>query len=77
MGGSKKRDVPSNIIVLCSELNSLIESNAHYARAALDKGWKLSTHANPEDSPVYDANLGAWFLLTDDFKREELTVADR
>ena len=26
MGGSKVRNVPSNIIVLCSEMNGLIES---------------------------------------------------
>lgn len=69
MGGSKVRDVPSNIVVLCSYLNGLIESSASHARMAKTYGWKLESWQDPLTSPVYDTQKREWILLDDDFGR--------
>lgn len=69
MGGSKKRDVPSNIVVLCSELNDQIERLVFYRDLALNFGWKLNTWQDPKETPVYDMQKKQWFLLNDDFGR--------
>lgn len=68
MGGSKVRDVPSNIVVLCSAMNNAVESNAVTAALAKQYGWKLESWMNPMDQPVYYAPAGVWACLTDDFK---------
>lgn len=72
MGGSKKRDVPSNIVVICSHANHLMEANADFAELAYSKGWKLRISSSPSDIPIYDAQTGCWFFLRDDFTRHEL-----
>lgn len=69
MGGSPERDVPSNIVVLCSALNSLIESDSSFAEVARENGWKLSTGQNPQESPYYDLRNGRWFYLDNFFNR--------
>lgn len=69
MGGSKERDVPSNIVTLCAELNGLIESDAYAAQLANQFGWKLSSWDDPKEVPVYDTQTNCWFLLGDDFTR--------
>lgn len=69
MGGSKKRDVPSNIVVLCSEMNTAIESNAATAEMAKVWGWKIETWQNPLTELVYDMPKGEWVLLDDKFGR--------
>ena len=69
MGGSKKRDVPSNIVVVCSWLNGAMESNAGIAHKAHFHGWKLWAGENPLDVPVWDAVRREWVLLGDDFSR--------
>lgn len=71
MGGSKARDVPSNVIVFCSWMNSKVESDAYFAEMARTYGWKLGAWSNPATSPVFDAQLGLWFLLDDAFGRVE------
>jgi hypothetical protein len=38
MGGSKKRDNPANILVLCAEVNGLLESDATWAVRARHMG---------------------------------------
>lgn len=73
MGGSKALDRPSNLIVLCSEMNSLIESNWFYRDLAIMYGWKLSKYETPEDKPVFDSRLWKWFLLDNDYNRTEIT----
>lgn len=73
MGGSKKRDVPSNIVVLCSWMNGLIESNASQAHHARMAGWKLFAHEDPASTPLWDAQKAEWVLLGDDFTRTPLT----
>jgi len=69
MGGSKKRDNPANIIVLCSLINGLIESDAQWATKARTYGWKLSPWDDPTFVPVYEAMWGQWWLLDDEFGR--------
>jgi hypothetical protein len=77
MGGSKKRDHPANIIVLCSLVNGLIESNVGWQTMAREYGWKLSQWDDPYFVPVYDATSGQWWLLDDEFGRERLANIQR
>ena len=67
MGGSKKLDAPSNIIVLCSVLNWLLESDAEWAETARQYGWKLPRGSVATEVPVYYPARGGWFLLDDMF----------
>jgi hypothetical protein len=67
MGGSKARDVPSNIVVMCSAMNTAMESNADVAALARDYGWKLRSFESPADTPVFFQTRGEWFLLNDSF----------
>jgi hypothetical protein len=67
MGGSRSLDRPSNIIVLCSEANGLLESNARFAEVGRELGWKLERHQVPEFTPVLLAD-GYW-LLDNDFNK--------
>lgn len=69
MGGSRKRAVPSNVVVLCAAMNGLIESSAEYAEIARSNGWKLSASDNPESSPYYDLQAGRWFLADNFYSR--------
>jgi len=72
MGGSKERDVPSNIVLLCSILNGQIETDSRWAQLATKYGWKVSKFANWREEPVFDMLTGQWFLLRDDWSREEV-----
>jgi hypothetical protein len=74
MGGSKIRDVPSNIITLCSEFNGLIESNATLAELARAYGWKLTAGQDPKLTPVFAR--GRWWLLDDNFGRVQVEGLD-
>jgi hypothetical protein len=79
MGGSKTRDVPSNIVVMCSKLNWLIEADATWAIIAKERGWKLESWQDPLDTPVYYAHDGKYYILDNDFHRRavrEETDAD-
>lgn len=69
MGGSKLRDVPSNIIVLCSGYNYLIEADEQAARQAVAYGWKVVGMDSPLMVPVYDRGAQGWFLLDDNYRR--------
>lgn len=77
MGGSKLLDRPSNLMVLCSEMNGLIESNDFMATLAKHYGWKLERWQKPEETPIFDSRLWKWFLLDNDFNRVEVTVAQQ
>jgi hypothetical protein len=77
LGGSKKRDHPANIIVLCSLVNGLIESNVGWQTMAREYGWKLSQWDDPYFVPVYDATSGQWWLLDDEFGRTRLSNITR
>lgn len=69
MGGSRERDVPSNVVVLCANLNGLIESDQVWADVALSNGWKLRSGQNPVDSPYYDLRVGRWYYVDNLFNR--------
>jgi hypothetical protein len=74
MGGSKDRDVPSNIVTMCAEFNGLMESKSNPAQLALMKGWKCRTWDKPIDVPVFNVIHGVWFLLDDEFNVKEVQV---
>jgi hypothetical protein len=61
MGGSRSLDRPSNIIVLCSEANGLLESDAKFAEFGRELGWKLTRDQVPEFTPVLLAD-GLWLI---------------
>jgi hypothetical protein len=69
MGGSRERDVPSNVVVLCAALNGLIESSADWAEIARSYGWKLSASESAAESPYYDLKTGRWFLADNFYSR--------
>lgn len=71
-GGSKLSELPSNVVILCSLFNGLIESDAKAAGMAKRFGWKLSRYDKPGEHPVYDAVNARWYLLNDDYTRSEL-----
>jgi hypothetical protein len=70
MGGSKARDVPSNIITFCSDHNGRIESNYVSAARAKRLGWKLESWQVPSDTPVFCMTTGEWYVLGDDYTRQ-------
>lgn len=70
MGGSKERNKASNIIVLCSAFNGLIEANADAAALAQAHGIKLMSWQDPESEPIYYAAESAWFLLDNQGNRK-------
>lgn len=72
MGGSKLRDVPSNIVAICALLNGEMESNPHAATAARANGWKLESWQDPATTPVWYPTKGGWFVLGDDFTLTEV-----
>jgi len=63
MGGSKARDEPSNVIVMCSMMNGLMESDPIMALMAREFGWKLESWQNPAEVPVFNATQNEWFLV--------------
>lgn len=71
-GGSKRAELPSNVVVLCSLFNGLIESDSKAAVMAKRFGWKISRYDNPREMPVFDTQTGEWFFLNDDYTRERL-----
>jgi hypothetical protein len=77
MGGSKKRNHPANIVVLCSLVNGLIESNAIWRRKALMNGWKLGSWEDARFVPVFDVLSGRWWRLDDEFGRVEVSEDTR
>lgn len=74
MGGSKLRDEPANIVVLCSVINGLIESDAVWALIARQWGWKLRPYEDPLEKWIWYSRVGEWYLLDNDYGR--VSVAD-
>jgi hypothetical protein len=82
MGGSKHRNNPANIIILCSWLNSALESDAKIAEKARGLGWKLSAGQDSTKVAVWYPKYLSWFRLDDNFTRElvsdsPVTAVDR
>ena len=71
-GGSKSLDRPSNVVVLCSLFNGLIESDSRAAELARRYGWKLERWQKPDQEPIYDVMQQTWFILGDDYTRGQL-----
>jgi hypothetical protein len=69
MGGSKALDVPSNLVLLCSRMNFLIEADPVMADLAREHGWKLERWQNPRAIPVKDLRTGKTWYLGDDWTR--------
>ena len=69
MGGSKARDVPSNIVTMCSEFNWKIESEFLAQSKAKRMGWKLESWQDPLTTPVWDVISGEWYVLSNDYSR--------
>lgn len=65
MGGRKTKHRLSNVVWLCSRINGDIESNADLQREAVNRGIKISLHANPAREPMLHAVHG-WVVLDDD-----------
>ncbi len=64
-GGRKSLHRLSNLVWLCSRLNSEIESDAVTAVLARRTGIKISSHAEPTREPIHHAVHG-FVLLSDD-----------
>jgi hypothetical protein len=69
-GGHKAGNQPANIIVLCSQVNGLIESDADWADIARENGWKLRRHEDPLTAPVYDLTTGQEWILDNNYGRK-------
>jgi hypothetical protein len=69
IGGSKLLDASSNILVMCSEINSLLESDPKWMKLGKEYGWKLNTGDDPEFVPVYDVTYQTWSILDNNFGR--------
>lgn len=70
MGGVGKNsplNLPSNLVILCSQLNGLIESDDRWAAFAKRYGYKLERWQNPAEEPVFDFGSGVWKLLDESF----------
>lgn len=66
MGGSRLRDNPANIIVMCSIFNGMMESDETSAHLARLYGWKLRPWENPAETPLWHTGSRTWRLLQDD-----------
>ena len=62
MGGLKVADNLQNVILVCSEYNGLMESDANVANQARDLGHKLSKFLAPSE-PVFDNFSKRWYYL--------------
>ena len=65
MGGSKSRDVLSNVILVCSRYNGFMEADSFWAARAREQGHKLLSWQKPDQVPVFDVSSQEWFLLDD------------
>jgi hypothetical protein len=69
MGGSRVLDRPANILVMCSLVNGLIESDTNWAGSAREYGWKISRWESPEETPFYDLATRTWNLIDNIYNR--------
>jgi hypothetical protein len=69
MGGSKLRDNPANLILLCWFVNFEMEASSAKAEIAKRYGWKLLQTDNPSEVPVWHEPTRSWILLNDDWSR--------
>lgn len=67
MGGSKLLNQPSNFVLLCSEMNTLIESNSIHQELAKKYGWKLERWQDPLSTPIFNSKTWQWEKLDDNW----------
>jgi hypothetical protein len=67
IGGSKLLDRPSNIIVLCSDANYMLEADEKFADFGRELGWKLRRGEVPEFTPVLLAD--GWWMIDNYFNK--------
>jgi hypothetical protein len=71
MGGAGVcRNLPSNILTVCAQLNLLMESDSNTAEQARNYGWKLLSWQDPSSEPYYNAMTGEWILLDDVYQTQ-------
>lgn len=70
MGSSKVLDTLQNVILVCSQYNGLMESDASVANQARDLGHKLSKFASPT-APVFDNWAKRWYFLDEKGNKHE------
>jgi len=63
-GGSKLADRASNVVLMCSLHNGLMESDVNVFREAKEFGWKISRHSVPYREPIRRFD-DRWFILGD------------
>jgi hypothetical protein len=65
MGGDKAglRNNLANLITLCNESNTRLESDAVFARSGIRKGWKLTSGQSDIDTPVMHRGFGEWWFI--------------
>jgi 5-methylcytosine-specific restriction endonuclease McrA len=71
MGGSKLLDVYENLIRVCSEYNSRMESDSPVADQAREHGHKLESWQDVSE-PVFDRCDGEWYELKPDGTKEKV-----
>ena len=73
MGGSKgAANNPSNILLVCADLNGLMESDTKVQSLARENGWKLFQYEDPLVVPIYDSISEFWFRLNDTYQKESI-----
>lgn len=75
MGGSKMLDMPSNLVLMCTEFNFLMEADLNAFKLAKEKGWKVSRHSRASTTEIQN-HEGRVFLLDDMFRKWEV-IGDR
>ena len=73
IGGHKAGDSLANIVMVCADVNYLMEADDRTAVEAKRRGIKLSRYADPEKAPIKHATWG-WVMLNPD---GSITMHDR
>lgn len=69
MGGRKSLEIPSNLLLICSQFNGDMESDPRVAEYAKSRGIKLLSWQDPTKYPVWDEVSQGMFWLLDDWTR--------
>lgn len=70
-------DNPSNIVVMESVYNGLLESDALVRARAIRYGWKLESWQDPTEEPFYHYGLRKWVQPDDDFNLTVVPIPAR
>jgi hypothetical protein len=76
MGGSKARNNHANILVMCSEINGLLESDPVWMETGKRFGWRLNSWEDADIAPIYDVSTGQWSYLDNNLGRYPLISLD-